>query len=238
MVRSIVLLSGIVLALGLCRAVAAAAPHLVYPRPCCPNNGAPNAGVYGYFPTTWRAWPCEERPEITNPRSVGAETPSHAAGPGASAAAAGHGDAATAPDRARRRDSAGAGGGHSRTPGSRGSGDASGRAESGETGEPPPEGGLPGLPVEPDQPPTPGLPKAGATPLPSLDLNPPSQPAKETTKPSEAVPTAREAAAERREQAQGTTQAQDLPKPSSTNKSLPGARYREHAANHDDGRIV
>ena len=73
MVRSTVLLSGIVLTVGLCRFVAAAEPHLKYPRPCCPSNCPPGTGIYGYFPTTWRNWPCEDRPEVTNPHSVPAE---------------------------------------------------------------------------------------------------------------------------------------------------------------------
>ena len=71
MVRCFALLSGIVLALGLCRA-AWAGPRLEYPRPC-PKACVPNVGGFGYFPTTWRQWPGESRLEQTNPRSVGVE---------------------------------------------------------------------------------------------------------------------------------------------------------------------
>ncbi len=133
MVRSIILLSGIVLTLGVCRIAAAATPHLVYPRPCCPNGCVPNVGTYGYFPTTWRAWPCEESTRNHQPALDRGGTPFHTARPGASAAAAAHAAATATANRAQGRDTADAGSSHSRAPDARGAGDASGRAEGGET---------------------------------------------------------------------------------------------------------
>jgi len=46
-----------------------------YPLPC--GGGCiciPNVKHFGYFPTTWRQWPDEPRPEVTFPQSVGIET--------------------------------------------------------------------------------------------------------------------------------------------------------------------
>ena len=71
MIRSLAMLSGIVLALGL-GAVVWAAPGAAYPRPC-PNVCVPNVRNFGYFPTTWRQWPGEQRLDQTNPRQFGAE---------------------------------------------------------------------------------------------------------------------------------------------------------------------
>jgi len=34
----------------------------------------PNVGSFGYYPTTWRRWPGEERPAETFPQSIGAES--------------------------------------------------------------------------------------------------------------------------------------------------------------------
>jgi len=91
---------------------------------------------------------------------------------------------------------------------------------------PPVEGGLPGLPVEPDQSPAPGLPKAGPTPTPSLDLTPPSQPGKETTKAGEAVPTPEKPQPKEEAKPKEPAKLPDLPKALPTDKSLPGARYQ------------
>jgi hypothetical protein len=90
---------------------------------------------------------------------------------------------------------------------------------------PPAEGGLPGLPVEPDQPQTPGLPKAGPTAPPSLDLTPPATPGKEATKPAPAVPSQEKPLLKEGTTPKEPPKLQDLPKPSSTDKALPGARY-------------
>jgi YHS domain-containing protein len=70
MMRHIVLLSGVVAALGLSSAAWAA--NAAYPRPC-PNNCTPNTGNFGYFPTTWRQWPGEQRLEQINPQAIGKE---------------------------------------------------------------------------------------------------------------------------------------------------------------------
>jgi hypothetical protein len=59
--------------------VAVALGHVAWaqpPMPCpraCPAPCVPNVQNFGYFPTGWRQWPCEVRPEIVNPRSVGAD---------------------------------------------------------------------------------------------------------------------------------------------------------------------
>lgn len=71
MLRSVAILTGIVLALGLCR-LAHAAQQFTQPTRPCPNNCIPNSGNFGYYPTVWRQWPGENRPEQTNPRSFGA----------------------------------------------------------------------------------------------------------------------------------------------------------------------
>jgi len=71
MVRSVAILTGIVLALGACK-LAHAAQQFTQPTRPCPTNCIPNAGNYGYYPTVWRQWPGDDRPEQTNPRSVGA----------------------------------------------------------------------------------------------------------------------------------------------------------------------
>jgi hypothetical protein len=84
---------------------------------------------------------------------------------------------------------------------------------------------LPGLPVEPDQSQAPGLPKAGLTP-PSFDLNPPSRPAKEATKPSEAVPAPEKPQPKEETKPKEPPKLPDLPKASPADKSLPGARYQ------------
>lgn len=71
MVRSFAISCGIVLTLAMCETFGVASP-LEYPRPC-PNGCTPNVGGFGYFKTTWRQWPGEQRLEVTNPRAVGAE---------------------------------------------------------------------------------------------------------------------------------------------------------------------
>ncbi len=71
MVRSLTLLSGIVLVIGL-GAIVWAGPRPDLPRPC-PNGCVPNAGNFGYFTTTWRQWPGERHPEQDNPIGVGRE---------------------------------------------------------------------------------------------------------------------------------------------------------------------
>ena len=43
---------------------------------CGPTGGClcvPNARYFGYFPTLWRTWPCEPRPNKAFPQAVGAE---------------------------------------------------------------------------------------------------------------------------------------------------------------------
>jgi len=59
------------LALGI-GAMVWAAPGSAQPRPC-PNVCVPNVRNFGYFPTTWRQWPGEQRLERINPRAFGAE---------------------------------------------------------------------------------------------------------------------------------------------------------------------
>lgn len=71
MVRSFAIICGIGLTLALCKATWAGAP-LEYPRPC-PNGCVPNVAGFGYFRTTWRQWPGEERLEQTNPKAIGAQ---------------------------------------------------------------------------------------------------------------------------------------------------------------------
>lgn len=71
MVRSFAISCGIVLTLAMCETLGVGSP-LEYPRPC-PNGCVPNVGGFGYFKTTWRQWPGEQRQEITNPRAIGAE---------------------------------------------------------------------------------------------------------------------------------------------------------------------
>ena len=72
MIRYSLLLGAFVLTLGW--GDAARAGQATYPHPCpSPNTCIPNAGAFGYFPTTWRQWPGEQRLEITNPRAVGME---------------------------------------------------------------------------------------------------------------------------------------------------------------------
>ncbi len=71
MVRCFALLSGIAVAMGLCQAMGSEASKLKYPRPG-PCSCVPNAQNFGFFPTQWRRWPCEQRPEISDPRSIGA----------------------------------------------------------------------------------------------------------------------------------------------------------------------
>lgn len=45
------------------------------PSAYCPGHYPciPNAGNYGYFPTIWRPWPTERRPDQTFPQSIGRE---------------------------------------------------------------------------------------------------------------------------------------------------------------------
>jgi hypothetical protein len=258
MVRSTVLLSGIVLALGLGRIVAATEPHLKYPRPCCPSNCPPGVGTYGYFPTTWRSWPCEERPEITNPRSIGAERLSTPQGreqvplPQATplaqpAPSVPRGGTLPTPGTAIPEPQAPGGPGMPGLPGGPATPPVEPKGEKPTT--PLPEGGLPGLPVEPGPAQTPVLPKSSAT-VPTLDLNPPSQPSKETPKVGEAVPSQEKPQAKEPEKPQlkepekppakepAKPQAkeaakpdelpklQDLTKPPSTEKASPGVRYQ------------
>ena len=222
MPRSTILLSGIVLALGLCRIVAAAAPHLVYPRPSCPDC-APNASSFGYFPTTWRQWPCEQRPEITNPRSIGAEHLSTPSGreqvplPQATAVPqqppiAPKGGTQPMPGAAIPEPQ---GPGAPVTP-------PAGLPGLEKPATPPAEGGLPGLPVEPDQPQTPGLPKAGPAAPPSLDLTPPATPGKEATKPAPVVPSQEKPLLKEGTTPKEPPKLQDLPKPSSNRQSSAG----------------
>ena len=220
MARSTILLGGIVLALGFCPVAAAATPHLMYPRPCCPSNCPPGVGTYGYFPTTWRSWPCEERPEITNPRSVGAERLATPQGQEQLPLPQ------PQPTPLPQQPSAPRGG--MPTPGAavpepqaRAPVTPPAAPKTEKPATPLPEGGLPGLPVEPDQSQVPGLPKAGATP--PLDLNPPSQPGKETTKPSSDVPSQEKPQAKEGVKPAEQPKPQTPPKPSSTEKSLPGA---------------
>jgi hypothetical protein len=71
MVRHIAVLGGLVVTLGFCGAARAARSDYPYP---CPTPCTPNTATFGYFPTTWRLWPGDEkRIERINPRAVGAE---------------------------------------------------------------------------------------------------------------------------------------------------------------------
>jgi len=254
MLRATPLLSGIVLALGLCRIAAAMEPHLKYPRPCCPPNYPPGVGAYGYFPTTWRSWPCEERPEVTNPRSVGAEhlptpsgqeqvplpqaTPLTQPGPsalrGGTQPAPGTAVPEPQPGGHAAPEMPGLPGGPTvpegpATPGIQGlpGGPVTPPVEpksEKKSATPLPEGGLPGLPVEPGPLPTPGSPKSSATP-PALDLNPPTQPSQTTPKAAEAIPSQEKLQAKEAVKPNEPAKLPDLPKPSSTEKPSSGMRY-------------
>jgi len=70
MVRSFSMLCGIALSLMLC-GHSMAGQRLEYPR-TSPMVCMPNTCNYGYFPTTWRQWPGERQMSETNPRAVGA----------------------------------------------------------------------------------------------------------------------------------------------------------------------
>ncbi len=63
-------LSLVAVAAGLCQAMGSEAYKLKYPRPG-PCSCVPNSQNFGYFPTHWRQWPGEYRPEISNPLSIG-----------------------------------------------------------------------------------------------------------------------------------------------------------------------
>jgi YHS domain-containing protein len=71
MVRSLVLLSGAVLMVGQSTLAWAGTPSICPPP--CPNTCVPNVGNFGYFPTTWRQWPGAQPLEQTNPQAVGRE---------------------------------------------------------------------------------------------------------------------------------------------------------------------
>ncbi len=224
MVRFFTLLSGIVLTLGFCQVEWAAASHLVYPPPSCPC-GTPNVANFGYFPTTWREWPCEDRPEITNPRAVGAEvlrTPE-----GREQLPLPQGTTPPQPPSTEPKGGAqpmpGAAIPPPQAPGTPLTPPTGPKSE--RPSMPPSEGGLPGLPVEPDSSPSPGLPKSGQSPAPSLDLNPPSRPANDVTKPVEDVINKEKPQPKEETKSKEQPSLQGAPKPSATEKPLPGAQY-------------
>ena len=120
--------------------------------PCCPC--IPNAVNYGYFPTSWRQWPGQTRPDIAFPGSIGKEvlpTPQgseQVPAPAPTEAPGGKGKPSgtiTIPFQL------GPGGGLM-LPGP----------------QPKPEGNIPGLPSQPEQPSEPG--QAPSTPLPGGGL--------------------------------------------------------------------
>lgn len=190
MVRSAVLLGGIGLTLGFC-AVVWAGPRQDYPRPC-PNNCVPNAGNFGYFPTTWRQWPGESRLEETNPRAVGAEvlpTP-----PGEEHLPTPRGMAAPQPPSAVPERQAPPPSGTELLPPPGGvlpplgSGILPPQEPEEPLKSPIEGGGLPGLPVEPDQPLIPPFDR-GKMPDPSSDFGVPSAPSPtDATAPKEKSP--------------------------------------------------
>ena len=69
--RGLTLLGAALVALKLC-SIAWAGPRLEYPRPQ-PTGFVPNAAGFGYFRTTWRQWPGEDHLEQDNPRAIGAK---------------------------------------------------------------------------------------------------------------------------------------------------------------------
>ncbi|MEN6405006.1 MAG: hypothetical protein ABFC77_00890 [Thermoguttaceae bacterium] len=72
MARSWIIWSGMLLTLTVVER-ASAQPAPTYSR-VCPTACTPNVINYGYFNTTWRQWPGETHQMETNPRSFGAET--------------------------------------------------------------------------------------------------------------------------------------------------------------------
>ena len=71
LVRGLTLLGAALVAMKLC-GIALAGQRLEYPRPqptCC----VPNTAGFGYFQTTWRQWPGEDRQAQDNSRAIGAK---------------------------------------------------------------------------------------------------------------------------------------------------------------------
>ena len=151
MVRSFLWLGGFALTLGL--AAAAWAGQATYPSPRpCPNACVPNVGSFGYFPTTWRQWPGEKRLEVINQRAVGVQVLPTPEGQE-------YVPAPVVPQETPYR----APGGELLPPGGAILPPQEPEPQHELPAEPqtPAEGGLPGLPVEPDSEVLPGLPENG-----------------------------------------------------------------------------
>ena len=71
LMRGLTLLGAALAALKLC-SIAWAGQHLEYPPPP-PTGFVPNTAGFGYFRTTWRQWPGEDHLEQDNPRAIGAK---------------------------------------------------------------------------------------------------------------------------------------------------------------------
>jgi YHS domain-containing protein len=222
MVRCLTLLSGIVLALGLCR-TAWSSPRLEYPRPC-PTACVPNSEGFGYFRTTWRQWPGEPRPAQTNPRSINAEqipTPE-----GQEQVPLPRGMALPHPPQAAPE-----GGilpppeGGILPPLTPGTPFAPLDGSSIEKpSKPPMEGGLPGLPIEPDQSPSPKSSEGGNAPGSSSDLSLPS-----------ALPPADE---KPQEKPKKETKSEERSKPKDATKSSPTDKPSTRALRESPERIT
>ncbi len=188
MVRHTAILGGLLLTLGVSTVLGSeVVSKLKYPRT---NSCAcmPNAEGYGYYRTTWRQWPGESHPEQVNPRSINAErlptppaqepiplpkTMVQKRRPAAEALPSFEDDAILPPPQPMPplqmplTMPEGSGGLlpsilPPQTPG--GSLDLPAQPESGSPPPlAPPEGGLPGLPPEPDHSSMPGLPDANPT---------------------------------------------------------------------------
>ena len=172
LMRGLTLLGAALAALKLC-SIAWAGQQLEYPPPQ-PTGFVPNtAGHHGYFRTTWRQWPGEDHPEQDNPRAIGAKVIPTPEGqeevPLPKAVAPPTGPGVKPPPQPPEGGILPPEGGILPPEGFKIPGTPETPAEPNTEKKPnsPIEGGLPGLPVEPDQSPLPlpsGVEKPTSTP--------------------------------------------------------------------------